>query len=173
MSSSRCLLLEIVLHFWQSFWVTFTLSCEEHSSWLVQEQEQLDLNKAGLHRYSPTVVIYYYSDHYLSKSGQFRQECCLSGMGGEAFFFTGRGGAGRGKAKNLRDGALREPPLPHNAGRGGEGVKICGVGRGRGGEHAACISWLKSYAAAKEILICIASCEVNLLNIHNLDRNHN
>ena len=72
-------------------------------------------------------------------------------MDGEAIFFTGRGGAGRGKAKNLRGGA----------------------GRGRGGEHTACISWLKSYATAKEILICIASCEVNLLNIHNLDRNHN
>ena len=27
-------------------------------------------------------------------------------MGGEAIFFTGRGGAGRGKAKNLRDGAV-------------------------------------------------------------------
>ena len=28
-------------------------------------------------------------------------------------------------------------------------------------------------AAAKEILTCIALSEVNLLNIHNLDRNHN
>jgi len=45
-----------------------------------------------------------------------------SGMGGEAIFFTGRGGAGRGKAKNLRDGAGRgTPPSPQ-----------CGAGRGRG-----------------------------------------
>ena len=97
----------------------------------------------------------------------------LSGMDGEAIFFTGRGGAGRGKAKNLRGGTGRAPPPPHSSGRGREGVKICGVGRGRGGEHTACISWLKSYAAAKEILICIALSKVNLLNIHNLDRNHN
>ena len=58
------------------------------------------------------------------------------GWDGEAIFFTGRGGAGRGKAKILRG---REPPLPHSAGQGGEGVKICGAGRGRGGEHTACI----------------------------------
>ena len=32
------------------------------------------------------------------------------------------------------------------------------------GSKSACISWLKSYAAAKEILICIALSEVNLLN---------
>ena len=84
----------------------------------------------------------------------------IAGMDGEAIFVygTGRGG---------------EPPLPHSAGRGGEGVKICGAGRGWGGEHTACISWLKSYAAEKEILICIALSEVNLLNINNLDRNHN
>ena len=78
----------------------------------------------------------------------------------------------------FRDG--RESYFFHEAGRGGEPPPFpqCGAGRGRGqnlrgGEHTACISWLKSYAAAKEILICIASCEVNLLNIHNLDRNHN
>ena len=58
-----------------------------------------------------------------------------SGMGGEAIFFTGRGGAGRGKAKNLRDGA----------GRGTSPSPQCGAGRGRGqnlrgGEHTACIS---------------------------------
>ena len=41
-------------------------------------------------------------------------------MDGEAIFFTGRGGAGRGKAKNLRDGAGRgTPPSPQ-----------CGAGRG-------------------------------------------
>ena len=77
-------------------------------------------------------------------------------MDGEAIFFMGRGGAGRAR------------PKIQGAGWGGEGVKICGAGRGRGSVY-----WLKSYAAAKEILIWIASCEVNLLNIHNLDRNHN
>ena len=51
--------------------------------------------------------------------------------------FFSRGGAGRGKAKILRG---REPPLPHSAGQGGEGVKIWGAGRGGGGEHTACIS---------------------------------
>ena len=65
-------------------------------------------------------------------------------MDGEAIFFTGRGRVGRGKAKNLR-----------------------------GGEHTACVSWLKFYAGAKEILICIALSEDNLLNINNLDRNQN
>ena len=74
-------------------------------------------------------------------------------MDGEAIFFMGRGGAGRAR------------PKIHGAGWGGEGVKICGAGRGRGSVY-----WLKSYAAAKEILICIA---LHLLNIRNLDRNHN
>ena len=64
----------------------------------------------------------------------------ISGMDGETIFFTGRGGAGRGKAKNLRGGAGRGiPPSPRfGGGGGGEGVKICGAGRGRGGEHTAC-----------------------------------
>ena len=46
-------------------------------------------------------------------------------------------------------------------------------GAGRGTHCVYHISWLKSYAAAEEILICIALSEFNLLNIHNLDRNHN
>ena len=94
-------------------------------------------------------------------------------MDGEAIFFTGRGGAGRGQAKNLWGWAGRGTTPPRSAGQGGEGVKICGAGRGWDGEHTTCISWLKSYAAEKEILICIALSEVNLLNINNLDRNHN
>ena len=76
----------------------------------------------------------------------------LTGMDGEPFFVTGLGGEGLGK-KSMGRGEAGNPPFPW--------------------EHTVCISWLKSYAAAKEILICIASCEVNLLNIHNLDRNHN
>ena len=46
----------------------------------------------------------------------------IPGMDGEAIFVTGRGGAGRGLAKNLWDGAGRgTPPSPQ-----------CGAGRGRG-----------------------------------------
>ena len=92
----------------------------------------------------------------------------IAGMDGEAFFSQGL--AGRRGARPEIYGA-GNPPFPTM--RGGEGVKICGARRGQGGEHTACISWLKSYAAAKEILICIALSKVNLLNIHNLDRNHN
>ena len=61
----------------------------------------------------------------------------ISGMDGEAIFFTGRGEA---RQKIYGTGQGGEPPLPHNAGRGGEGVKICGARRGSGGEHTACIS---------------------------------
>ena len=103
-----------------------------------------------------------------------RPQCRVlsSGMEGKAIFFTGR--CGEGKAKNLWGGAGQEaPPPPHSAGRGREGVKIWGAGKGRGGEHTVGISWLQSYSAAKEMLICIALIEFNLLNIHNLYRNHN
>ena len=51
----------------------------------------------------------------------------LPGMGGEAIFFTGRGGAGRGKAKNLRDGA-GNPPFPTMRGGAGKGSKSAGWG---------------------------------------------
>ena len=54
-----------------------------------------------------------------------------------SYFFHG---AGRAEARQKIYGRARESLLPHNAGRGGEGLKICGVGRGRGGEHTACIS---------------------------------
>ena len=63
-------------------------------------------------------------------------------MDGEAIFFTGRGGAGRGGARPKIYGAGQgeEPTPPHSAGQGGEGVKICGAGKGRDGEHTVCIS---------------------------------
>ena len=75
-----------------------------------------------------------------NKSVIEQKACRKQGWAGKLFF--SRGGAGRGEARQKIYGTGRggEPPLPHNAGRGGEGVKICGVGRGRGGEHAACIS---------------------------------
>ena len=72
-----------------------------------------------------------------------------TGMDEEAIFFTGRGGAGRGKAKNLWGGA-GNPPLPHSAGRGGEGVKICGARRSSGGEQL-----IEIICCSKEMLICI------------------
>ena len=93
-------------------------------------------------------------------------------MDGEAIFFMGRGGAGRGKAKSLW-GMAGPPPLPTvrgGAGKGSKSARLGGAGAGRG---IYCVYWLKSYAAAKEISICIALSEVNLLNNHNFDRNHN
>ena len=96
-----------------------------------------------------------------------RPQCRVlsSGMEGKAIFFTGR--CGEGKAKNLWGGAGREAPPPSPQ---------CGAGQGRGqnlrgGEHTACISWLKSCCSKVNLILhCI---EVNLLNIHNLDRNQN
>ena len=44
-----------------------------------------------------------------------------------------------GRGSFFFHGAGRGNPLPpHSSGRGGEGVKICGAGRGRGGEHTVC-----------------------------------
>ena len=45
----------------------------------------------------------------------------VAGMDGEAIFFTGWGGAGRGKVKNLWDGAGQGTPPPHSAGGAGKG----------------------------------------------------
>ena len=87
--------------------------------------------------------------------------CKNQGWTGKLFF--SRGGAGSGKAKNLRGG---EPPPPHSSGRGGEGVKIYGAGN-------ILRVLIEIICCSKEISICIALSEVNLLNIHNLDRNHN
>ena len=93
-------------------------------------------------------------------------------MGGEAIFFTGRGGAGRGKAKNLRGGAGRgTPPLPTDRGGAGKGSKS--AGRGGAGAGNILRVLIEIICCSKEISICIALSEVNLLNIHNLDRNHN
>ena len=53
----------------------------------------------------------------------------LAGIDGETIFFRGRGGAGRGKAKNLRGGAGRgTPPLPTVRGGAGKGSKSAGLG---------------------------------------------
>ena len=84
-----------------------------------------------------------------------------------SYFFHG---AGRGKAKNLRGGA-ENPPLPTVRGRPGDGSKSAG----RGGTGAGNILrvLIEIICCSKEISICIALSEVNLLNIHNLDRNHN
>ena len=93
----------------------------------------------------------------------------LQGWTGKLFFSRGR--ARRGKAKNLwgpaGQGTTPFPQCRTGRGRG----QICRAGWGWGGEHTECISWLKSYAAEKEILICIALSEVNFLKIHGIDRN--
>ena len=90
-----------------------------------------------------------------------------SNQGWTGKLFFSRGGDGQGQ-KSMGRGT---PPSPE-----------CGAGRGRGhnlrgwegpGRGTYCVYWLKSYAAAKVISICIALSEVDLLNIHNLDRNHN
>ena len=78
-----------------------------------------------------------------------------AGMDGEAIFFTGWGGAGRGKAKNLRGGAGRgTPPSPQ-----------CGAGRGRGqnlrGEEEP--GW-GTYCVYQ--LIEIVCCNKGILNLH-------
>ena len=73
-------------------------------------------------------------------------------MDGEAFF--SRGGRGGARPKIYWAGRGGEPPPPHSSGRGGEGP-------GRG---TYCVYWLKSYAAAKEISICIALSEFNSLS---------
>ena len=52
-------------------------------------------------------------------------------MDREAIFSTGHGGGGAG-----RGGA--RPKIYGAAGQSGDGVKICGAGRGWGGEHTAC-----------------------------------
>ena len=50
-------------------------------------------------------------------------------MGGEAIFFTGRGGAGKGLAKNVWGGAGRgTPPFPTVRGGAGKGSKSTGWG---------------------------------------------
>ena len=82
----------------------------------------------------------------------------VSGMDGEAIFFS-RGGAGRGGARPKIYGAGRggEPPPPHRSGLGGEGVKICGAGN-------ILRVLIEIICCSKEISICIALSEVNLLN---------
>ena len=69
-----------------------------------------------------------------------QREYIQQGWTGKLFFSRGRAGRGEARQKIYGTGQGGDPPLPHNAGRGGEGVKICRVGSGRGGEHAACIS---------------------------------
>ena len=44
-----------------------------------------------------------------------------------SYFFTGQGGAGRGKAKNLWDG-VGNHPLPTVWGRAGKGSESAGLG---------------------------------------------
>ena len=59
-----------------------------------------------------------------------------AGMDGEAIFVTGRGGAGRGLAKNVWGGAGGgTPPFPTVRGRAGKGSKSAGQGGARAGNN--------------------------------------
>ena len=74
-------------------------------------------------------------------------------MDGEAIFFTGRGGAGTSKAKNLWGGA-GNPPFPTVQGRAGKGSKS--VGQGGAGQGTYCVYQL----------IEIICCSRGNLNLH-------
>ena len=121
---------------------------------------------------SPSVAITFISSQCIlgctkSNVSQKKQTSIRDGRG--SYFFHG---VGRGKAKNLRGGAGRvPPPLPTVRGGAGKGSKSAG----RGGTGAGNILrvLIEIICCSKEISICIALSEVNLLNIHNLDRNHN
>ena len=92
------------------------------------------------------------------------------GMGGEAIFFTGRGGETQGKKFTGRGGA-GNPPFPTMRGGAGKGSKSAGLGGARARNILRVL--IEIICCSKEISICIALSEVDLLNIHNLDRNHN
>ena len=89
-----------------------------------------------------------------------------------SYFFHG---AGRGEARPKIYGAGRggagNPPLPTVRGGAGKGSKS--AGRGGAGAGNILRVLIEIICCSKEISICIALSEVNLLNIHNLDRNHN
>ena len=81
---------------------------------------------------------------FVHHTQMFFVEAYIPGMDEEAFLFTGRGREGQGpKSKGV-----------------GKGSKSAGQGGTRQGTYyvyqADIISWLKSYAKAKEILIRIA-----------------
>ena len=84
--------------------------------------------------------------------------------------FTGRGGAGNPPLPTVRGGA-GNPPFPTVRGGAGKGSKS--AGRGGAGAGNILRVLIEIICCSKEISICIALSEVNLLNIHNLDRNHN
>ena len=92
-------------------------------------------------------------------------------MDGEDIFFTGRGGA-RPKIYGAEQGGeLGNPLLPAVQGSAGKGSKSAGLGGAGAGNILRVL--IEIICCSKEISICIALSEVNLLNIHNLDRNHN
>ena len=92
------------------------------------------------------------------------------GRGSYFFHGAGRGGEGLGK-KCMGRGGAGNPPFPTVRGGAGKGSKS--AGRGGAGEGNILRVLIEIICCSKEISICIALSEVNLLNIHNLDRNHN
>ena len=92
------------------------------------------------------------------------------GRGSYFFHGAGRGGERQGQKSTGRGGA-GNPPLPTVRGGAGKGSKS--AGRGGAGAGNILRVLIEIICCSKEISICIALSEVNLLNIHNLDRNHN
>ena len=90
------------------------------------------------------------------------------GWTGKLFF--SRGGEGQGQ-KSMGRGGAGNPPFPTVQGGARKGSKSAGLA-GAGAGNILCVL-IEIICCSKEISICIALSEVNLLNIHNLDRNHN
>ena len=78
-----------------------------------------------------------------------------------SYFFTGRGGEGQGQKSTGRGGA-GNPPLPTDRGGGGKGSKS--AGRGGAGAGNILRVLIEIICCSKDISICIALSEVNLLN---------
>ena len=92
------------------------------------------------------------------------------GRGSYFFHGAGRGGEGQGqKSRGL--GRAGNPPLPTVRGGAGKGSKSAGLGGAGAGNILRVL--IEIICCSEEISIWIALSEVNLLNIHNLYRNHN
>ena len=90
---------------------------------------------------------------------------------GKLFFSRGGAGQGGARPKIYGEGQGREPHLPTVHGGAGKGSKSAGLGGAGAGNLLRVL--IEIICCSKEISICIALSEVNLLNIHNLDSNHN
>ena len=92
------------------------------------------------------------------------------GRGSYFFHGAGQGREGLGQ-KSMGPAGAGNPPFPAVRGGAGKGSKSAGLGGAGAGNILRVL--IEIICCSKEISICIALSEVNLLNIHNLDRNHN